>query len=469
MPDDVPNPYAPPVVAEPLATPGAGELWMVHGEHLLVRDGARLPPVSLLGEDNGSGLTSSQQVFAAASGRSTLVSLMPLLVMIGVMMAIRIAFDRHGLLEAALAFFVTSRLLRRFPKVSGLAASIQCFMPVSVLKARARRDRWRSRLIMASLTCFLLLVFGQRFGSAFFRESGDPKYLWALWFNLPMLAGVIGFFGVALVWGTTDSWLKCVSQTGGWFYLAGVPGSSLLKLSGMSAEPLPLRTRKVYTLYQYRLPLRILAGPRRNPLVILIIAILKLFRSPALVRQNFHWSERHREVKPDRDFAESIAKLLSEPEFASWQDLGCSRLDSPKGDLNLLMARFVSPDRRHFCHFTLGRISKARGYVEVSHTDFRTWTTDGCCLVTSSQCSFPNVPDYVEFRRVKGDAARVWSRHLQRCERVTPRVIESEDEVRRLLEKESEDHAERLRAARIQGPVEDVEMPGDWEDVVKAS
>ena len=467
MSKDTLDPYAPPVVAEPLATPEAGKLWMVHGDHLLVRDGARLPPVSLYGEDDGGGLTSSQQVFAAASGRSTLVSLMPLLVMIGVLAAIRIAFDRTGFLEAALAFFVTSRLLRRFPKVSGLAASIQCFMPISVLKARARRDRWRSRLIMASLTCFLLLVFGQRFERAFILGDDQKEYLWAVWFNLPMLAGTIAFFGGALVWGTTDSWLKCVSQTGGWFYLAGVPGSSLLKLSGMSAEPPPLRTRKVYTLYQYRLPLGILAGPRRNPLVILIIVIMKLFRSPALVRQNFHWSERRRGVLPDRDFAERIAKLRSEPELSSWQDLGCSCLESPKGDLNLLTARLVSPDRRHFCHIMLGRISKARAYVEVFQTDFRTWTDDGRCLVTSSQPPFPQVPGYVDFQRVRGDVARTFARHLHRCEHVTSRALDDE-EVQRLLEKESEDQAELLRAARIQGPVEEVEMPGDWAEAAQA-
>ena len=467
MPEDTLNPYAPPVAAEPLATPEAGKLWMVHGDHLLVRDGARLPPMPLIGADDGGGLTTSHQVFAAATGSSTLVGIVPLVVAIAVMMSVTILSGRLGLLEGALAYLVMSRLLRRFTKVSRLVANIQCFMPITTLKARARRDRLRSRLITAALICFLLLVFGERFERAFIPGS-HRSHLWALWFNLPMLAGVIGFFGAALVWGATEPWLKCVQQTGGWFYLAGVPGSSLAKLASMSSVPPPSRVRKVYTLYQYRLPLGILMGPRRNPLVILIVAIMKLFRSPALVRQNFHWSERQREVNPDPDFAAQIAKLRDESELSSWQDLGCSRLESPNGDLNLLTARFVSPDRRHFCHVTLGRISKARAYVEVFQTDFRTWADDGRCFVTSSQPPFPRIPDYVDFRREKGKADRVLARHLQRCEHVAAKAL-GDEEVRRLLEKESEDHAELLRAARIQGPVEEVEMPGDWEDLTKTS
>ncbi|HEY1122129.1 MAG TPA: hypothetical protein VGE67_11040, partial [Haloferula sp.] len=395
MPEDTLNPYAPPVAAEPLATPEAGGLWMVHGDHLLVRDGARLPQVPLLEEDDGSGLTTSNQAFAMASGKSSLMGLIPLGVAIGVMMFVTTTFERLGLLEAALAFFVTSRLLGRFMKTSRLMASIQCYLPIATLMKRASRDRWRSRMVTAGFACFLLLIFGQRLERSFVHGS-DDRYLWALWFNLPMLAGSLGLFCAALVWSAMDPWLRCVKQTGGWFYLAGVPGSSLAKLAGMSAEPPPSRIRKVYTLYQYRLPLGILMGPRRNPLVVLVVAILKLLRSPALVRQNFHWSERRRGVQPDPDFAARLAKLRSMPEFASWQDLGCSRLEAPKGDLNLLTARFASPDRRHFCHVTLGQISKARVYVEVFQTDFRSWTADGRCLVTSSQTSFPHVPDYVE-------------------------------------------------------------------------
>ncbi|RYD61612.1 MAG: hypothetical protein EOP83_16620 [Verrucomicrobiaceae bacterium] len=230
-----------------------------------------------------------------------------------------------------------------------------------------------------------------------------------------------------------------------------------------------MRTRKVYPLYQYRLPMGILLGPRRNPLLILVVAILKLIRSPAFVRQNFHWSERRRGVQPGKDLAERIAEMRSKPEFASWLDLGCSRLDAPPGDLRILSARLMSPDRRHLGSLSVYRISKARVYVEVFQADFHTWTTDGRCLITSNQATLPRLPDYIDFQRVKGDVARVWSRHLQRCEQVTPLAIESDEELGRLLEKESEDQAELLRAARIQGPITEVEMPGDWEDVAKAS
>jgi len=198
----------------------------------------------------------------------------------------------------------------------------------------------------------------------------------------------------------------------------------------------------------------------------LIVAILKVCRSPAFVRKNFHWSEARRGVMPDEALAAQIAKLRSQPEFSSWLDLGCSRLDSPQGELRVLTARLASPDRRHFCHITLARISKARAYVEVCQTDFRTWTTDGRCLITSGQPPFPKLPGYLEFQRVRGSTARRWAGHLRRCERVTPRVL-SDEELKGLLEKEADDHAALLQAAGINGPVEEVEMPGDWDELVE--
>ncbi len=469
MPDDALNPYAPPVAAETLAPPEAARLWMVHGNHLLVRDGARLPPVSLLGEDDGSGLTTSHQVFAMASGTSGLMFLVPIVIMVLVMMFIANVFDRAAVLEGLVVFFVSRRLLYRFSKVSQTVANIQCYLSLSELKARARRDRWRGWLTMTALVAFILLLLGGLFEKDYIYGDDAREYWWAVGFTVPVGLMMLACFFGSLIWLAMERGLKCMHHTGGWFYLSGVPATSLAKLAAMSPEPPPERTRKVYTLYQHRLPLGILLGPRRNPLLVLVVAIMKATRSPSFVRRNFHWSESRRGVRPDEDLAARIAKLRSEPEFAAWQDLGCSRLDSPQGDLRILTARFASPDRRHFCHITLARISKARAYVEVCQTDFRTWTTDGRCLVTSSQPPFPKLPAYLDFRRVKGSPVRAWSRHLRRSEGATPMAVESDDELKRLLEKEADDHAALLQAAGIHGPLEEVEMPGDWEEAAQAS
>jgi hypothetical protein len=466
--EDALNPYASPVVADPLAPEEAGKLWMVHGNHLLVRDGARLPPVSLFGEDGGE-LTTSHQIFATSSGASMLGATVPFAIAVLVMVFIAIVSDRVAVLEGALAFFVSSRLLRRFTKVSRSMTNIQCHLSIPALKARARRDRWRGWLMMVALAGFILFATSGQIEQSYVLDDDERAYQWWAWFMGPLLLmTAVCFFG-SLIWLVMEPGLKSVRYTGGWSYLRGVPASSLTKLAAMSTEPPPLRLRKIYTLYQYRLPMGILLGPRRNPLLMMVVAIMKVTRSPAFVRRNFHWSEARRGVQPDRDLAERIAEVRSRPEFAGWEDLGCSRIDSPQGELRVMTARLASPDRRHFCHITLARISKARAYVEVVQIDFRTWTADGRCLITCSQRSFPRLPDYLDFQRVRGNAARLWSRHLQRCERATPVAVESADELRRLLEKESEDHAALLRAAGNQGPVEEVEMPGDWDDVAKAS
>jgi hypothetical protein len=42
--------------------------------------------------------------------------------------------------------------------------------------------------------------------------------------------------------------------------------------------------------------------------------------------------------------------------------------------------------------------------------------------------------------------------------------MEDEEELKRLLEKEADDHVELLEAAGIHGPIEEVELPGDWEE-----
>lgn len=441
---------------------------MVHGDHLLVRDGARIPPVSLYGEDEGGGLTISHQVFASASGNAVLVGLVPIALTLLVMVMISIFFGRVAVLEGAVTFLLSNRLLRRrFTKASRPMANIQCHLSVAALKARAQRDRWRSWLALTALTAFVLLLLGDRFHYRYTWGDDEREYLWAVRFMAPMGLLMVACFLVGLIWLAMERGLKCVNQTGGWFYLSGVPASSLLKLAAMSGEAPPVRVRKVYTLYQYRLPLGILLGPRRNPLLILIVVLLKAVRSPAFVRKNFHWSEARRGVQPDEELAGHIAKLRSEPEFASWLDLGCNRLDSPQGELRVLTTRLASPDRRHFCHITLARISKARAYVAVCQTDFRTWTSDGRCLITSGQPPFPKLPGYVEFQRVRGSAARRWASHLRRCERVTPRVL-SDEEIKRLLEKEADDHAALLQAAGIQGPAEEVEMPGDWDELANA-
>ena len=469
MPEDALNPYAPPVAADPLASADSTRLWMVHGDHLLVRDGAWVPPVSLNGEDDGSGLTTSHQVFATASGASTLAILVPAAISVLVMLFISLAFDRSAVLEGILTFFISSRLLRRFKKIAPSVVNIHCHLSISTVKARARRDRWRGWMTLAAFTAFLLLLIGDVDERKNHYDYDSRGYWWAAVFTLSMGAIMVICFVGSLLWAASERGLRCVSQTGGWYYLAGVPASSLVKLAAMSPEPPPLRPRKVFTLYQYRLPLGILLGPRRNPLLLLVVALMKASRSPALVRRSFHWSEARRGVQPDADFAARIAMLRSEPAFADWQEMGCSGLDSPQGELRVLTVRLVSPDRRHFCTLTLARISKARAYVEVCQTDFRTWTTDGRCLVTADQSSFPRLPAYVDFQKVKGKPARVWSRHLQRCERVTPRAMEDEEELKRLLEKEADDHVELLEAAGIHGPVEVVELPGDWEEAEQAS
>ncbi|MCW1922958.1 hypothetical protein OKA05_10380 [Luteolibacter arcticus] len=472
MPDASLNPYAPPVAAETLAPADPGRLWMVQGGHLLVRDGARLPPVSLFGGDGGE-LISSQQVFAAASGASVLATAVPLTVALLVMVFVGIQSDRIAWLEGAVVFFIMSRLLRSYTANSRAMANVQCHVSLAAVKASARRDRWRGRMMLGAMIAggILLVTIGQidRVFSLFGVDDDVHGEVMVLSFMTSVAVfAALCFFG-SLIWSATERGLRCVRHTDGWFYLAGVPAASLMKLAAMTSTAPPMRMRKVYTLYQYRLPMGILLGPRLNPWLMLILAIMKATRSAALVRKQFHWTEARSGVAPGAELNERIAKLRGHEELASWQLHGCHRLDSPQGEMSLLTARLGSPDRRHFCNLTIARISKGRIFVEVCQADFRTWTADGRCLITSNLQRLPKAPAYLDFEGKRGDALRVWSRHRQRCERITPRAVETDEELSHLLEKETSDHTALLEAAGIQSPVEEVEMPGDWDELEKAA
>ncbi|MCW1886151.1 hypothetical protein OKA04_15545 [Luteolibacter flavescens] len=472
MPEDPPslNPYIPPVAVD-ASTPAAdGRLWMVNGDHLLIRDGARLPAIPLTGRE-GDETTSSHQIFVAANGPAILLSLIPLAVAAAVAGFLYVETRRFPFLEFLLALFLTKLLISPFARGTRSVANLQCHLSVPATKARLRRDRLRGWLTGGSMLLFgLIIVFLGEVESLITQAEIAMEDLPVHISSLSVLAtagtiAILSFF-VSAIWATMERGLKCVRHVDGWFYLSGVPATSLVRLSAMTVSAPPVRPRKVYTIYQYKLPMALLMGSRRNPWLRFILAILKAKSSPALVRQLFANAEACKNVAPGPELAARVARLREHPELGTWLNQGCNHLHSPHGELMIRVALLGSPDHRHFCHVTQARVSKMRIFVEIHEVDFRTWTTDGRCLVTSTAHPMPEMPEHVEYRHVKGgDSSEVWEIHRQRCAGISAMTVESGEAFGELMRKDAAAHAARLEAAGIQTPVEEIEMPGDWEEI----
>jgi hypothetical protein len=456
MPDGPLNPYAPP--AESAATETAG-LWSVSGDLLLVQNGASLPPVDLAGDGGTEELAPVAYQFNVASSLG-LAHWGVLGGMVGVMALSKHFFGKGEFWMGLVAYAILSRWLGG--GTGGGQARITGFASVPSLRAWARRHRWRQRMIWAGLLAVALPNLGLISGVVMSGSSladMDP-----LRWVVPSVALGIGLAFGAAVWRIYDSGPVCHARRDGWFHVKGVKPAALVALARRLHEPPPpLRPRAVHPVYQYRLPLRMLARTSRSPWVWLVLAILKTRRSPRLVRQMFAAKEG---ITLDPAAADPALHRRWQQEtqgtaLASWTPCHAGRLDSPQRDSRTELVIYASPDRTSFAMVAVIRVAIGAYFNEETELSLRSWTADGRCLHTGSHEAPQPLPADIDYLRSKVGLAAMAELHRQRTEGA---MLQAPDDARfrELLTAEAEARRAALEAAGIYGPIEEIELPGDW-------
>lgn len=457
MADDPHNPYAPPVDSAPAAEPAG--LWTVAGDSLLVRDGARLPHVSLEGE--GNDLTPTARVFTA-SGRG---QFLPLGLAFGWIAFAQFAGVSHGYVVGVIIAVLSGRLLRRFIGAGG-SARIQGFSSAQELRKRAKRLRWRARIIWIGFGVIILSLAGIGIVVPLTILGGhDPgdRFRGVFEWLLPLAGSGLALAFSAGLWQVFDQGLRCVSLRDGWLEIRGVPSSSLaMLLEKLQEAPPPSRERRVCTFYQYRLPLMMLAGTHRwNPRVVITLAILKARKSARLERRQFHWSEGLTIplAAADAGLRTRWEKISDDPAFAGWTAEMVERIDYPAGDLRVEALVVASSDRRVFGLLTLSRVSSGNYFAEIHDSAFRSWLADDRCLLTGNRPMIEPLPEGLEFRRVRGPFGQLRQAHLDRLGGESVVIVPDQDALLERLRREADRRNELFEAAGLQSPFELLEMP----------
>ena len=403
------NPYSPPAGTEDPARQGS---WRVEGPHLLVREGTVLPTVDLEGGAAGAVLT-------------------PVLIKLS------------GMVPAS-------------GGEPARAAVARGYASVPALRARARRGKWRNRLLWGSIVCIWLPLPGDG------ANSMEPAELMKeaavmLWAFLPML-GILA----AWVWGISDRGVKCVRSKDGWHHLAGVHFAALAELARRGHEPPPVpRLRKAYRLFGYRLPLAALVMVRQkwNPFIWMLMALLKAMKSPMLAQRYLHWSERGTAAasRTDPDLRERWKKSAAGTVLETWTVRWSDCRDSPIAGVRALTLVTASPDGRFFATLHVVRASMAGSFEEAEELNFLSWTAEGQLLDTSAFRAIEPLPANREFVRIKAAPAKVWAAHHERAGELAVALRDDAD-LRRRLDQAEVDREVTLEAAGVCGPVEEIEL-----------
>ncbi len=439
------NPYRPPAVQDP-AAPSDGA-WQVSGRDLLFRDGARLPPVDLFTGEAGGDLVPCSQQFKSTAGVKARRLLVLVLVTAGATFAFAISDWRLGPGGFAL-FFVAMMILARI------------FVPNRIATARLHwftraggENRRQGKRTIA--TVFYLLSLFALFGTIALEHPSMPALLGAI-----MALSVSSFFHQRV------SRLRSGDSRDGWFVLHGIHPEALRELSGRQptiATAFPeKRLRKVHAVYLYRFPFSLLIAHQWwNPFLIAMIAVMKLTRSPHLVRDQFAPTEAEsiREEDCDPDLREMAAAVRREPDFASWTPALASRLDTPAGDHRTDCLVLLSPDRVHSLTLALARFASAQISRRVPERTFRTWLDDGTVLLTTDAAMLRPFPTAVKTRRIRLPLRGLYSAHIARLEGASPQPLADYGDLLARLRREGEERRAVLESAGLYGPLREEEFP----------
>lgn len=447
MPVDSENPYAPPAaLADPDGLPGC---WTIQGDYLVVRENAILPPVDLDGRGAGGPLTPLVLKLPVPMGvKGILLMVLPAALILGYLSFERGYRDRSGF-PGVLVVVLLPVLIGRFVKIRKVPAFVWGHASLPALRAMNRR---RDRL--SKVGGILLLAF---FGVACAGKG---------------LLGVAGMLLVAYLWisvlASDESRWRCTKARDGWLWIKGIGPVGLAELGRRSqAEMPPTVPRKVFKFRLQRLTL----GEWRETNGLRLSAwwqtLLMLSRKPEEQEHlSYHWSER-KWLEPAEGDAELVAAWQRDTAgtpLAGWPMIYAERGDSPTRCVRSEEIVFLSPDGRHAAMSMVARVATGKGLLEDRReTGFRSWTEDGRILATGNQRISGPLPEELEFEVRSGSTWELAQHHLQRVAAERLEVVDAAG-LRRKEEEEMQRRQEVLEDAGIYGPVEEMELPGDWEE-----
>lgn len=461
------NPYAPPATGseEPESMPGC---WSVQGDYLVVRENAVLPAVDLDGRGAGGPLTPLVlRLPVPAGGKGIAAIFISAPVIIGCMYFLPAGGRNFGMLVAMVAGMVFVPLFQRGLKIRELPAFLWGQASVPALRARTQRARRRGYVAMAStllLLVFLGIAFVGRRQLAESLGSGSMDVLGSA-VAVACLA-LVGFLGVA-VWSAIDTGWRCTKARDGWLWIRGIGPAALGELARRSGEPVPAPVRrKVFKFQPQRLTLTELGALNGFRPMAWWQTLLMMSRKPGKQEQlSYHWSEREW-LEPGAGDAELMADWQRDTAgtpLAEWRMTHGERIGAPARCIRSEEIVFLSPDGRQAAMSMMTRVASGKGLLlERRETAFRSWTADGRIIATGNQPMSGPLPAEVNFEMRSGSP---WDLALRHFERVASEPLVAVDAagLRAKEEEEMQRRQEVLEDAGIYGPVEEMEVPGEWD------
>jgi hypothetical protein len=465
MPVESENPYAPPAAAT--APDGLPGCWTIQGDYLVVRENAILPPVDLHGRGAGGPLTPLVlRLPVPMGGRGAAVIVLAVAAIVGFLHFIPGADGPFGMPMAVVAGMLLFPLFQRGAKIREAPAFLWAHASVPALRARVHRSRWRGGLAGLStllLIAFLMMAFAGKRQLAESLGSGSIDG-----FTTAASAGglaIAGYLGTAL-WSALDTGWRCTKARDGWLWIKGIGPAGLAELARWSAgAPPPSARRKVFKFRLQRLTMSEWRATNGFRPVAWWQTLLMLSRKPeGQEHLAFHWSER-KWLEPAQGDPELVAAWRHDTAgtpLADWRMTHAERIDSPTGCVRSEEIVFLSPDGRHAAMSMLARVATGKGLLEDRReTAFRSWTEDGRILATGNRRVSGPLPAEMEFEVRDGSPWELARWHL---ERVSGRSLVAVDAagLRSREEQEMQRRHEVLEDAGIYGPLEEMELAGDW-------
>ncbi|MFC7338700.1 hypothetical protein ACFQY0_16005 [Haloferula chungangensis] len=427
-------------------------LWQVRESVLLFRDGARLPEIDLFTGRDDLPLTPASSEFSVAKGAMAIcLQWIWLPLVLGALLASS-PWD-YSPFPIAFGIMVVLKIVAFFHR--GHVVSARLRWAVASQLEKKKRGRFRLRVAVACsgiAVCLVTALIG------------------------PLDIRLFGFCVMTLslicvvAMGQWPNKLECSGERDGWFTLKGIPKTGLQALASRQSEanrelmestPL-MRMRKVHAFRGYQAPLRDLLGMSwKSPLLVLIIALMKLTRSKRLVRDRFHWSEATKldEKNWDSELLKLRDEWLALQGDSEWKFLSAGWIDAPSGDTLTQCFTYVSEDGKQSMLGAVVRVATAHTSGVIGEVTFRSWRPDGTLRLTSNQRVQRPLPEGFDLTVVGGGLAEVFNAHQNAIAEEDIEALGFPEAWDSRMSEEAEWRRRCLEEAGVYGPVREEAFP----------
>ncbi len=439
------NPYAPPQSAEVEAFSTLS--WQCYGERVVVRNGATLPRVDLETGVSEGELTPVSRVYQPPGAGQAFRVVM--LIAVYLIAKNLLNTDESWLLWTVVGgSILINWLLRLRGNAAGTVTILEFRDP-----ARERRRDFRRKVRRGMLLLSLVMIIG---GPWLVSVSYQT--------DIGLLLGGIGVLIARSIWAAFDR-PKTRSESGpaGALRIRNIHPEAMVKLRKIEAEEQVARVdagvsklRRAFTMFYHRFPLASLLGDgARNPVMVLVVLLMKFLRSKRLERECFEFTEAIGIC--EGELHETLRAKVSAwcDEHPDWLLILMERLPSPGGDMTIETVLLASPELEHSVCFHLSWMSR-KPAPGVSEFSFLTWLRCGKILCTTHMPLLPLDRPDVEAERVRGPEAKVYQAHLARCSGREIAAASNSAEVHARFDQERRDIGELLEAAGLRGPVREI-------------